>query len=264
MRKKWGVLAVHWRGSQEPGYWPNGEMLSKRSGIDVDFHENYYLLVGVSARMNQISNKIARATSVFSMMLVTVLMPTSAFGQFMDVAQISFVAEDESLVTIHGRSSVGPFRCDAQEVTGNGRGGWSNEVTEEPFVEASLTAIVGSFDCQNGKMSRDLRKALREDTNPVVVFTVNDGYARPAKVDETGEFILRASGQMNIAGVEKPVDIHLTAVREGFMSFRLTGTHDIKMTDFQIDPPTALLGLIKADENITIEFNLLLSPDLGF
>ena len=48
------------------------------------------------------------------------------------------------------------------------------------------------------------------------------------------------------------------------MSFRLTGTHEIIMTEFQVDPPPALLGLIREDENITIEFDLLLSPDLGF
>ena len=188
----------------------------------------------------------------------------AATAQGFGFAEMSFSVDPESVISILGKTTMGSFRCESDQVLGSGRLGWSHEDTGEPFIEAILTSLVTAFDCDNGKMSGNLHKALKYEAHPEVSFSIDDGYARSAAEDEGGDYILRASGMLSIAGVERAIDLHLVAEREGFVTFRLKGTEEILLSDYSIDPPSSLLGLIQTKDSITIEFNLLLSPKIGF
>jgi polyisoprenoid-binding protein YceI len=43
-------------------------------------------------------------------------------------------------------------------------------------------------------------------------------------------------------------------VEQSGNAFTVKGTTDFRLTDFQIDPPTALMGTIKTGDEVTIEF----------
>ena len=64
--------------------------------------------------------------------------------------------------------------------------------------------------------------------------------------------------------VERRIDVHLVADRVSFLTFSLKGSEEILLTDYGIDPPTALLGLIRTGDRITIEFDMVVSPTMGF
>ncbi len=184
----------------------------------------------------------------------------AAAGQNFNLSSIKFTVENTSVISILGSSTVGPFRCDSKAISGGGRAGLEHEVSGDPFVEAQLVTDVAAFDCKNGKITSDLHKALKQVEYPQLSLSIDAGFARSATEDEAGDYVVRVAGVLNIAGVEKRFDVTLAAVRESFLTFKLTGSHDVIMTDFGIDPPSALLGLIKTRDKITIDFNLMLSP----
>ena len=67
-------------------------------------------------------------------------------------------------------------------------------------------------------------------------------------------------GRLSLAGVERKIDVGATGVRvkEGI---RISGSKDLLMTDYQIKPPTMMLGAIKTKNLITVKFNATLQKD---
>ncbi|MGH9361260.1 MAG: hypothetical protein ACRD2T_05030, partial [Thermoanaerobaculia bacterium] len=47
--------------------------------------------------------------------------------------------------------------------------------------------------------------------------------------------------------------------RLGLGRYRITGALELKMTDFGIQPPTALMGLIRAGDGLRVRFDLRLA-----
>lgn len=68
-----------------------------------------------------------------------------------------------------------------------------------------------------------------------------------------------AKGHFTIAGVKKPATFPVTAKSEG-KGYRFEGSHSFKLTDYNVDPPTALMGTIKTGDAMSIHFNVVFNP----
>jgi hypothetical protein len=58
--------------------------------------------------------------------------------------------------------------------------------------------------------------------------------------------LAKSTRELMATGVYNPAD----------KSFTVTGVKKMKMTDYNVKPPTALLGTIKTGNDITISYNL--------
>jgi polyisoprenoid-binding protein YceI len=63
------------------------------------------------------------------------------------------------------------------------------------------------------------------------------------------------TGNLTIAGVTKPVKFKSEYQVKG-SDVHFTGSYSFKMTDFGIDPPTAVMGTIKTGDEIVVRFDL--------
>jgi hypothetical protein len=175
-------------------------------------------------------------------------------------AQDQVMLRPGSEIRIEGRSTVNTFSCRAEEVRGFGQladnrsvrrtAAVSNEATVEIFIP------VASFDCGQDRMNRDLLSALRAKEHPVIRYRLNraellEAYARGAS------YLLRTTGQLSIAGTERTVDITVAGKTRQDGLFEVEGAATLRMSDFGIDPPTAMLGMIKVHDEITVRFDLL-------
>ncbi|MBT8324059.1 MAG: YceI family protein, partial [Winogradskyella sp.] len=66
-------------------------------------------------------------------------------------------------------------------------------------------------------------------------------------------YTISVNGTLTVTGVSKNVDLNLEVIIEGDL-IKINGKKDILMTDFEIDPPKALLGTIKTGNEITITY----------
>lgn len=73
-----------------------------------------------------------------------------------------------------------------------------------------------------------------------------------------GEYDIKALGSLTIAGVKLPIDMNVKGkiLNGGNLSFK--GAKKIKMSDFKMEAPTALMGTIKTGNEITITFDIVL------
>lgn len=70
--------------------------------------------------------------------------------------------------------------------------------------------------------------------------------------------IINTTCNLTIAGVTNKIDINVTGKVSPDGSIRLAGSKKIKMTDYQIKPPTALLGSLTTGDEVEIAFSIVL------
>src|SRR5690606_14172577 len=94
-------------------------------------------------------------------------------------------------------------------------------------------------------------KALKTKKHPEISFTLNSVKSIEKKADH---YLVEAGGILSIAGENRPVSLQAKAYPD-MKKTRISGSKTFNMTDFKIDPPTALLGTIKTGDEITVRYN---------
>lgn len=116
------------------------------------------------------------------------------------------------------------------------------------FFLAKANSIKGDKSLMNKKT----KEALKADRHSRITFRFTD----IAKLNtSSGNFTGTIEGNLTIAGVTRKVNVDFSGKRSGNKLY-VNDTHIVNMSDFDIDPPTAMLGSIKTDEKVKISFDL--------
>ena len=95
-------------------------------------------------------------------------------------------------------------------------------------------------------------EAFNYEKNPTITFTLTD------KKINTANNSLVASGTLTMAGVTKPVELHLIYKISPGGELQISGTHRLLMSDFKMEPPTAMMGTIKVGDEVVINLEMTL------
>ena len=131
---------------------------------------------------------------------------------------------------------------------------------------ASLAVRIDALGCGNQAMERDMHDALKAEAHPEIRYTLADVNAvrleREADGDESTPFVflIDTVGELSLAGVTQEVQMQVEVRRVGDHRFAVLGSKRLNMHDFDIEPPTALLGLIRADPQVEVVFDLVVEP----
>jgi polyisoprenoid-binding protein YceI len=70
------------------------------------------------------------------------------------------------------------------------------------------------------------------------------------------KYLLKTHGELTIAGVTKEImmDVHCVVNHDGTIT--CTGTETLNMTDYQVKPPTFMLGAMKTGDALTLDFTM--------
>lgn len=123
-----------------------------------------------------------------------------------------------------------------------------------------LSIPIESLRCGNRVMEGDLRRALDAEHYPAIEFRftrIDGALHRDMDRDLYETTVL---GELSVAGVRRPVKLRVVAQRVSRSRFRLRAELPLRMTDFGVTPPTALFGLIKANNDLKVRFDLILQP----
>jgi hypothetical protein len=125
-------------------------------------------------------------------------------------------------------------------------------------VPASLAALTFSFpvhSLKSGESGMDSKAygAMKAKTNVNVVYTASASTITPGAAHQ---FSVKSSGSLTIAGVTKPVVLTAACSVLADGSITCTGTNKLLMSDYQIKPPTYMLGALKTGNALTIDFTM--------
>ena len=161
-----------------------------------------------------------------------------------------YILSNGYVVTIHGTSNLHPWDERVETVTGKGIIDWNTDGT---FNLSAMTIVmaVRSIKSTEGRiMNNNTYKALKSNEHPDITFALN----APLRSATTNGHAVAARINLSIAGVTKVVDMAVTATSTAHRSVTFEGSKAIKMTDYGIAPPRALMGTLKTGDEITIHF----------
>jgi len=102
-------------------------------------------------------------------------------------------------------------------------------------------------------MDKKTYEALDSDKNPTIIFQLTEP-ATPVISGSEAQVIL--TGNLTIAGITKKISIKSSGKKNSAGAFQFSGVVPLKMSDYKIKPPVAMLGLIKTGDAINIKFDV--------
>lgn len=121
----------------------------------------------------------------------------------------------------------------------------------EGFEKIDLALSSVSLSSNNSVMDRKAHDALEVDKHPDIRFSMT---AYELKNLTDGNFQGTIIGNLTIAGRTNYLSIPFQAQYIDMNNFKVSGNKSLKMSDFGIDPPRAMLGALKTGDEVNVEF----------
>ena len=120
---------------------------------------------------------------------------------------------------------------------------------------SGLKFTVQSESLKSGHSSMDNNtyKALKTGQHESITFVLSSSTI--TQID-ANTYLLKCVGNMTIAGTTRETDLVAQCKLSADGTFTCSGSKNIKMTDFNIKPPTAIMGTVKTGNDISIAYNL--------
>ena len=165
-------------------------------------------------------------------------------------AQKYTLSSKESKLEVLGTSTLHDWEEVAEEMTGDAV--ILSENDQINIESLKFKVPVKALKSDHGAMDKNTYEALKSSKHPNIYYELKE----VKSVEKNGQdFNLVTTGNLTIAGVTKNIEMTVSAKNVG-NAISFSGKVDFKMTDFKVDPPTALLGTVKTGDEITIKFNV--------
>lgn len=168
--------------------------------------------------------------------------------------------EEGGQLWIEGSAGPVDYQCRAEELSGTGE----IENTQNPqatvqgdgTVRIAVTLPVKALDCGKRAMNKDMYEALKASKFPNIRYQLLEANLA-AKNDSTSSWMnIRTRGIMEIAGVQDTTTIFVSGKLLSDQRFQVKGSKPIHMDTYNIDPPSAMLGLIRAKKELSVHFDV--------
>lgn len=165
--------------------------------------------------------------------------------------------QPESKLWVEGKSTIKSFSCQAADI-GAVVDAVPNGITQVAAAQKGIRAVritvpAAKLDCGNGTMNDHMRKAIKLSENPIIEFNMASYEVSKATEGVSGTL----SGTLKLGGVTKTIAIPATAVPENG-ALHVVGAYELKMSDFDLTPPSLMFGRIKVRDDLNVKFDLLL------
>jgi polyisoprenoid-binding protein YceI len=119
------------------------------------------------------------------------------------------------------------------------------------LTKLSFTLPATSLKSEHTMMDKNTYKALNTEANPNISFIGTSSVITPLGANE---YRINLVGKLTIAGTTKEIDLVATVkYNPADKSLAVTGVKKMKMTDYNVKPPTVMMGTIKTGNDITFK-----------
>ncbi|HRK29223.1 MAG TPA: YceI family protein [Chitinophagales bacterium] len=155
-------------------------------------------------------------------------------------------------IHITGTSTLHNWLAEIKKTTGKvsiaeGEGGLK---LQDVFIEIDANSIKSE---KGSVMENNIYSALNTKKYPSITFQLS-------KVNSftiTGnEISASVRGNLTVAGTSKATDLTVKGKMKGNGEIEFTGSKKLKMTDFNIKPPTFMFGAMKTGDEVEISFTV--------
>lgn len=165
----------------------------------------------------------------------------------------AWIVERSSTLAIDGSSNINEFTCDVTEYLRQDTLKAIEEQGKSRYLFTSTSSLqldIRRFDCHHKYITSDFRKMLKADAYPCIV-------VRFLNLDEfRNGTTVKGQVMVELAGKRKVMDVSYSCTEPLPDRFNLKGQKTMRFSDFELEAPKKIGGLIRINEEIKVNFNL--------
>lgn len=169
--------------------------------------------------------------------------------------------ENGGKVWIEGEAGMISYQCNAENLSGVGKinniNNPLNDINQDDGeIEIAVSLPVEALSCGKRAMDKDMYEALKSGSYPNISYKLLSAQLADEETDTTGWMNIHTRGVMEIAGVQDTTSFLVQGKLLNDNRFRVKGSKHIHMDTYNIERPTAMLGLIKASKDLSVHFDV--------
>jgi polyisoprenoid-binding protein YceI len=161
------------------------------------------------------------------------------------------LVKTSSSVKVSGTSSMHDWEMSMENFSCNVEMGIGN--TSIGIGDVVFLGKAKSIKSTSSIMNSKTYEALKADKYSEIVFR---GSAEKEIQLTTGTFKGTLTGNLKLAGRSKEVKVNFSGIIQPDGKIHILGTEKIAMSDYDIEPPTAMFGTLKTGDIVTVVFDL--------
>ena len=175
----------------------------------------------------------------------------------------------QSTMQIDGNSTLHTWKCNVKNISGN-IAMPSSVVDNKSFKEGDTFTVTNIEvpvknikSTESGSMDKKIYGALDLKKYSEITYSLVSAKVVAPSDSVKNQYILDTTGKLTISGTTRTIEMKLAGQVDSDGILRFQGKKDLKMTDFNIKPPTALFGTIKSDNEISVSFNIFAAKSMN-
>jgi polyisoprenoid-binding protein YceI len=177
------------------------------------------------------------------------------------VAADQLTLKPDSRLWVEGGSSVRDWTCKAPVLEATIASTEGDAIGAVLAGKNAVTTVkfgvpVEKMDCGNGTMNGHMKKALKAAEFPSIAFQLETYSLAKGDTVTTGTL----NGTLTLGGVARTIALPVTLKQAPEGALRVAGVYELNMRDYQLQPPSLMMGTLKVREKVKVNFDLLLKP----
>jgi hypothetical protein len=171
------------------------------------------------------------------------------------------IIQPTSTLNIEGTTNINSYKCAISRYVGNDtlvlhEGG---KDIRPVFVKGAVELDASSFDCGMALMTSDFHRAINSEVYPAIVIDFISFERMPTYRASPEQF--KGIMKISLGGVTKLFEVNCGIEANPSGVIHLVGSRDFLFSDFELTPPTRMLGAVKVNNALKVSFHLRLKLD---
>lgn len=168
--------------------------------------------------------------------------------------KVKWVVLNGGTLRVNGSTNINTFSCIVANNAPSDTLTLSLNKDGSELMTGNINLDLFGFDCHNPMMTLDLRKTLKAKDYPVMKINFLSLEKNPCL--KTTQEAIKGWVNIELAGVIKKYEVDYKLSMDNMHVIHLIGDRSVNFSDFNLTPPRKLGGMIKANNNLDVEFSL--------
>jgi polyisoprenoid-binding protein YceI len=155
---------------------------------------------------------------------------------------------------LSGTSSLHSWVMNARTFTGQAE----FDFKQEDKILVALKSLTFSLEVlklksDKRKLDKNAYKALKTEQHKNIIYKLISATVMP---ESKNKYHIKTLGNLSIAGITNEVTMDVYCLVNKDESITCTGSDELKMTDYEVQPPSFMMGAMKTGDAINLDFTL--------
>ncbi|MFO7721794.1 MAG: hypothetical protein R6V49_01085 [Bacteroidales bacterium] len=163
-------------------------------------------------------------------------------------------ASQQGTVAVKGSSNVNEFRLDATvgSISVNAGDYQSGSSGKDQQKRCFIKIPVKDFKTDNQMIYRDFLEMVKSKQHPDILIGIDYSFLEKVQREKKSG---KTYVEVNLAGVSRIYEMCINYSGKTGAYTRLSGSETMKLTDFKLNPPQRIFGIVRVSNEIIVNFD---------